>query len=106
MAQPRSAAEKQRTAKAWQRMAWRVHAAAMKSLSQQWHWSALFGSGNAWHRTAAARRVAVMRRNRGASQGQGKEPQPQATALQDTASQGEGIVRKRKGEAWRREAVE
>lgn len=29
-----------------------------------------------------------------------------AMALQDTASQGEGIVRKRSGEAWRREAVE
>ena len=47
-----------------------------------------------------------MRRNRGASQGQGGESQPVAMALQDTASQGEGIVRKRNGEAWRREAVE
>ena len=32
--------------------------------------------------------------------------QYQAMALQDTASQGEGIVRKRNREAWRREAVE
>lgn len=36
----------------------------------------------------------------------GKEKNRKAMALQDTASQGEGIVRKRNGEAWRREAVE